>query len=154
MTNNPTEQPNTSRDAFDKWAASTSPYTHPTEVTTLGLMRHAWQAAQADLLAKLDSPELGLLIEEALVDAPGIEALFWERIAAKAALAAVRTYIEQGGEAMNLDRTFCASPGCKGECGREWTKEHEKAAERAGKKYISMAYFCGEPEMKQKEIIW
>lgn len=51
---------------------------------------------------------------------------------------------------MNLDRTFCASPQCKGECGREYTKAHEAAAERCGKKYLSFAYFCGEPEQQPK----
>jgi len=45
---------------------------------------------------------------------------------------------------MNLDRTFCASPECKGECGRQYTEDAREAAERIGK-LLSFAYFCGEP---------
>ena len=50
---------------------------------------------------------------------------------------------------MNLDKTFCASPNCKNECGRQWTKEHDKAMEQAQKPYISVAFFCGLPETKK-----
>lgn len=53
---------------------------------------------------------------------------------------------------MNLDRTFCCSPRCEGKCGRQWTKEHENAADRLGKKYISFAYFCGEPEKEKTDV--
>lgn len=52
---------------------------------------------------------------------------------------------------MNLDKTFCASTNCKNECGRQWTKEHEAAATRCGKNNISVAYFCGEPEMRETQ---
>lgn len=47
---------------------------------------------------------------------------------------------------MNLDRTFCASPQCQNDCGRKFTEEVRRAMERAGKPYVSMAYFCGEPD--------
>ncbi len=52
---------------------------------------------------------------------------------------------------MNLDMTFCASPQCKGECGRVFTDEHRRAAERIGKSRISFAYFCGEPSPEEQK---
>lgn len=52
---------------------------------------------------------------------------------------------------MNLDRTFCMSPNCTNQCGRQWTKNHEQAAKRCGKDQISMAYFCGEPKRNEIE---
>lgn len=51
-----------------------------------------------------------------------------------------------------LDKTFCASPNCKNECGRKMS-EKEKAQKRAfeaAQRYIlpvSYGYFCGEPEL-------
>lgn len=45
---------------------------------------------------------------------------------------------------MNLDRTFCDSPDCTNKCGRQWTKEHQAAAQRRGKEHIAFAPFCGE----------
>lgn len=53
---------------------------------------------------------------------------------------------------MNLDMTFCASPQCKGECGRQLTDEVKQAAKRIGKPWLSMRYFCGEPEIEEKEL--
>lgn len=46
---------------------------------------------------------------------------------------------------MNLDRTFCASPNCKNECGREASIDVLRAADKNGRP-LSWAYFCGEPE--------
>ena len=47
-----------------------------------------------------------------------------------------------------MDRTFCASPECKGECGRQWTPE---LAERAKQWWggegapVSFGNFCSKP---------
>lgn len=43
------------------------------------------------------------------------------------------------------DKTFCASPNCKNECGRKITDAQRGEAERLGL-FISWGYFCGEPE--------
>jgi hypothetical protein len=48
------------------------------------------------------------------------------------------------------DTTFCASPDCKNECGRQLTDEIRQSA-RASNMLLSLNYFCGEPE-KQEEI--
>jgi hypothetical protein len=51
-----------------------------------------------------------------------------------------------------LDKTFCASPQCKNECGRQMTlvqKEYLKELAFKGVKasqMVSWAYFCGEPQ--------
>ena len=50
-----------------------------------------------------------------------------------------------------LDRTFCASPSCKNECGRKMTIEQKKVLAFGLSKdafpanYTSWGYFCGEP---------
>ena len=47
-----------------------------------------------------------------------------------------------------LDKTFCASPNCKNECGRKMTEEESiklKSLPTIENKYVSYAYFCGEP---------
>ena len=48
------------------------------------------------------------------------------------------------------DKTFCASPKCKNECGRKMTKEQEidlKMLRDSGYDFcVSQGYFCGEPE--------
>lgn len=43
------------------------------------------------------------------------------------------------------DKTFCASPNCKNECGRQITV-HEKAEAIQFKMPVSYAYFCDIPE--------
>ena len=40
-----------------------------------------------------------------------------------------------------MDRTFCASPNCKNECGRKLQNEHNHPNE-----YIWYSYFCGIPD--------
>lgn len=43
------------------------------------------------------------------------------------------------------DITFCASPDCKGECGRQWTPELAKQAESwwgGPNAPVAFAYFC------------
>ena len=49
------------------------------------------------------------------------------------------------------DKTYCASPKCKNECGRKMSPEIESIlkADKYGR--TSYAYFCGEPEKKQEE---
>lgn len=51
---------------------------------------------------------------------------------------------------MNLDKTFCGSPECKNECGRKLPEEYREAIWRdpnnISGKFISYAYFCGEPD--------
>jgi hypothetical protein len=47
------------------------------------------------------------------------------------------------------DKTFCASPKCKNECGRKMTKKEEEQLERMNETHwvgVSQGYFCGEPE--------
>lgn len=51
---------------------------------------------------------------------------------------------------MNLDKTYCASPNCKNDCGRKLPDDYEQdrwknPGHYAGK-LISWGYFCGEPE--------
>lgn len=43
------------------------------------------------------------------------------------------------------DKTFCASPNCKNECGRQITDQQRGEAQRLGL-LISWGYFCGEPD--------
>jgi hypothetical protein len=43
------------------------------------------------------------------------------------------------------DRTWCASPECKGECGRQMTPEI-KAEARKSKEPISWGIFCGDKD--------
>lgn len=51
---------------------------------------------------------------------------------------------------MTLDKTFCATPNCKNECGRRMA-EDERALSVKLAIPISYAYFCGEPESIKKE---
>lgn len=48
------------------------------------------------------------------------------------------------------DRTYCASPQCKNECGRKMTKKEEEQLELMKEDDmsvgVSQGYFCGEPE--------
>lgn len=49
------------------------------------------------------------------------------------------------------DKTFCASPNCKNECGRKMTKKEEEQLEKMREEDwtsvgVSQGYFCGEPE--------
>lgn len=48
------------------------------------------------------------------------------------------------------DKTYCASPQCKNECGRKMTKKEEEQLERMKEDDmsvgVSQGYFCGEPE--------
>lgn len=43
------------------------------------------------------------------------------------------------------DKTFCASPNCKNECGRKITLDEHMYANEQGL-YVAYAYFCGKPE--------
>lgn len=47
------------------------------------------------------------------------------------------------------DRTYCASPNCKNECGRKMTKKEEEELEKMNETLwvvVKQGYFCGEPE--------
>jgi hypothetical protein len=47
------------------------------------------------------------------------------------------------------DKTFCASPKCKNECGRKMTKREEEQLEKMNETHlvgVMQGYFCGEPE--------
>lgn len=47
-----------------------------------------------------------------------------------------------------MDTTFCASPDCKGECGRQWTPDLAAKAKRwwgSDDAPVAFSYFCGEP---------
>jgi len=47
-----------------------------------------------------------------------------------------------------LDRTYCASPNCKNECGRQMSDEHKRLLD-GGTGFIipvSYAYFCDTPD--------
>lgn len=47
------------------------------------------------------------------------------------------------------DRTFCASPKFKNECGRKMTKKEEEQLEKMNETQwvgVMQGYFCGEPE--------
>lgn len=47
------------------------------------------------------------------------------------------------------DKTFCASPNCKNECGRKMTDEEKEQLEKMNETNwvgVMQAYFCGEPE--------
>lgn len=48
------------------------------------------------------------------------------------------------------DKTFCASPECKNECGRKMSNEHERELKmlkdsRYHTIQVCYGYFCGEP---------
>ncbi len=43
-----------------------------------------------------------------------------------------------------LDKTFCASPNCKNNCGRQLTPELK--AKNIHNEWVSYAYFCGRDE--------
>jgi hypothetical protein len=44
---------------------------------------------------------------------------------------------------MYLDRTYCASPNCKKECGRKLPDAYK--GRDLYKSWLSMGYFCGKP---------
>lgn len=115
MTNNPTEQPNTSREAFERAAKvhmwEPGPFLrdcNDIDAERVYELFHVddawkmWQAAQADTLAKLDSPELvqvmaavigGTLYQEyGFITSASYDPL------TKAALAAPLAGLAKGGE--------------------------------------------------------
>ena len=47
------------------------------------------------------------------------------------------------------DKTFCASPDCKNECGRKMTNEDKEHFEKMNETMwvgVMQGYFCGEPD--------
>lgn len=47
----------------------------------------------------------------------------------------------------HLDKTFCASPNCKNECGRKMTDKERHFLGYMNNQRVSHGYFCGEPGM-------
>ena len=50
------------------------------------------------------------------------------------------------------DRTFCASPDCKNECGRKMTKEEKEQLKKMNETMlvgVMQGYFCGEPKKNE-----
>lgn len=48
---------------------------------------------------------------------------------------------------MTLDKTFCASPDCKNDCGRKMTEMEKAVLKTMPDSYrISYSYFCGGEE--------
>lgn len=47
------------------------------------------------------------------------------------------------------DKSYCASPTCKNECGRQITDKERGQAQRL-ELPIAWSYFCGEPEDKDE----
>lgn len=53
----------------------------------------------------------------------------------------------------SLDKTFCASPNCKNDCGRRMTDKEREGLDSFNKQYVSYGYFCGEPLNEQFKTI-
>ena len=45
-----------------------------------------------------------------------------------------------------LDKTFCASPQCKNDCGSRMTNAQREQLSYSEAQYVSYCYFCGEDE--------
>lgn len=45
-----------------------------------------------------------------------------------------------------LDKTFCASPQCKNDCGRRMTDREREQLTYSQAQYVSYGYFCGEED--------
>ena len=45
-----------------------------------------------------------------------------------------------------MDKTFCTSPNCNNDCGRQLPPELK--ARNISNSWVSYAYFCGEPDKK------
>jgi len=41
-----------------------------------------------------------------------------------------------------LDKTFCASPNCKDECGRRMTEEQKSILSTMKNQFVCYGYFC------------
>ena len=55
-----------------------------------------------------------------------------------------------------LDKTFCASPQCKNDCGRRMTDKERDQLTYSEAEYVSYGYFCGEndkPITRLKAVI-
>lgn len=45
-----------------------------------------------------------------------------------------------------LDKTFCASPQCKNDCGRRMTDAQREQLTYSQAQYVSYGYFCGQDD--------
>jgi len=52
-----------------------------------------------------------------------------------------------------LDKTFCASPNCKNDCGRQMTDLERERLIYLNNDRVSYGYFCGEPSLKSTNIL-
>lgn len=48
------------------------------------------------------------------------------------------------------DKTYCISQNCKNECGRKMSAEVRQLLARDKHRCTAYAYFCGEPDNKEK----
>lgn len=51
-----------------------------------------------------------------------------------------------------LDKTFCASPNCKNDCGRRMTDLERERLTYLNDKYVSYGYFCGEGKLNDLQM--
>ena len=51
-----------------------------------------------------------------------------------------------------LDKTFCASPNCKNDCGRRMTDRERDLLTYSQAQYVSYGYFCGEDDREVKRL--
>lgn len=51
-----------------------------------------------------------------------------------------------------LDKTFCASPQCKNDCGRRMTDAERDQLIYSEAQYVSYGYFCGEHTLNDLEM--
>lgn len=52
-----------------------------------------------------------------------------------------------------LDKTFCASPNCKNDCGRRMTDEERDRLTYLNQDRVLYGYFCGEPDYESDEQV-
>lgn len=55
-------------------------------------------------------------------------------------------YVPRKPTGCYLDYTYCGSPHCKNECGRQMSDEIKEALEKDQYARYAMSYFCGEKE--------
>jgi hypothetical protein len=51
-----------------------------------------------------------------------------------------------------LDKTFCASPKCRNDCGRRMTDKERDQLIYAQAEYVNYGYFCGEHALTDFEM--
>lgn len=51
-----------------------------------------------------------------------------------------------------LDKTFCESPNCKNDCGRQMSEQENKFLKGHPWYPVGYGYFCGEPVMTSEAV--